>query len=79
MTLNSLYDFTQFELLCLPCVLLVLCLFVFLVDFQFRFEGKTLVINTPVPDQCYFFIHSDPFCNFALFTYLISSVFVVYA
>ena len=46
-------------LICSPCVLLVLCLFVVLVDFQFRFEGKTLIINTPVPDHCYFFSYSQ--------------------
>ena len=46
-------------LICLPCVLLVLCLFVVLVDFQFPFEGKTLVFITPVPDQCYLFSYSQ--------------------
>ena len=57
-TINSLCNFTIFWkelLICSPCVLLVLCLFVILVDFQFRFEGNTLVLITPVPDRCYFF------------------------
>ena len=44
--------------ICSPCVLLVVCLFVVLVIFQFPFEGKTLVLITPVPDHCYFFSYS---------------------
>ena len=48
-------------LICSPCVLLVLlvCLFVVLVDFQFPFEGRTLVLITTVPDNCYFFSYSQ--------------------
>ena len=38
-----------------PCVLFVLCLFVISVDAHFGFEGKTLVMIAPVPDQCNFF------------------------
>ena len=56
---------------------IVLRLFVFLVDFQFRFEGKTFVSILEFLISVTYFIHSDTFCNFALFIYLISSVFVV--
>ena len=42
-----------------PRALLVLGLFVVSVDFQFRFEGKTLVLITPVPDLCYLFSYSQ--------------------
>ena len=37
----------------------MLRLFVVLVDFQFHFEGKILVLITPVPDHCYFFSYSQ--------------------
>ena len=33
----------------------------FLVDFEFPFEGKTLVLITPAPDHCYFFSYSQTF------------------
>ena len=55
MQFNSCWERVVYRFICSPCVLLVLCLFVFLVDFQFRFEGKTLVLINPVHDYCYFF------------------------
>ena len=64
-------------LICSSCVLLVLCLFVVSVDFQFPFKGKTLVIITPDPDHCYFFSYSQTLFEFCLRKYLKSSVFVV--
>ena len=42
-----------------PRALLVFGLFVVSVVFQFRFEGKTLVLITPVPDLCYLFSYSQ--------------------
>ena len=62
-------------LICSPCVLLVVCLFVVLVDFLFPFEGKTCFLITPVPDHSSFQT-VRPFLQFCLFIYLISSVFV---
>ena len=59
MQFYSFWEIVVYGLICSPCVLLVLCLFVALVDFQFRFEGKTLVLTTPVPDHCYFFLNSQ--------------------
>ena len=64
-------------LICSPCVLLVACLFVVLVDFQFLFEGKTLFLITPVPDHCYCFHTVRSFLQFCLCISLKSSVFVV--
>ena len=80
-TLNSICNSTPervvYRLFCLPCVL-VLYLFAVLVDFQFLFKGKTLVIITPVPDHCYFFPYSQTlFANLLVSIYLISFVFVV--
>ena len=74
-TLNYLQFYSCWEkgvymLICSPCVLLVLCLFVVLVDFQFHLEGKTLVIITPVPDHGYFFSYSQ-----TLFTNLLFYIF----
>ena len=57
--------------------LFVLCLFVVLVDFQFRFEGNTLVLITPVPIIATYFHTVMPFWQFCLFTYSMCSVFVV--
>ena len=62
-------------LICSPWVLLVLCLFVILVDFQFPFDGlwfllpKFLISITS--------LHSQALFQFCLCIYLISSVFVV--
>ena len=39
-------------------------------DFQFPFKGKTLVIITPVPDQCCFFSY-----NQTLFAILLVKIF----
>ena len=58
MQFYSCWERAFYRLICSPCVL-VLCLFVVLVDFQFRFEGKTLVLITPGPDHCYFFSYSQ--------------------
>ena len=44
----------------------VLCLFVVLVDYQVRFEGKALVLITPIPDYCYFFSYSQTPCAILL-------------
>ena len=72
-TLNYLQFYSCWEkivymIICSPCVLLVLCIFVVLVDFQFRLEGKILVIITPVPDHCYFFSYSQTlFANLFLY------------
>ena len=41
--------------LCSPCIMSI----VVLVDFQFPFEGKTLILITTVPDHCYFFSYSQ--------------------
>ena len=54
----SFWERIVYLLICSPCGL-VLCLFVVLVDVRFPFEGKTLVLITPVPDHCYFFTYSQ--------------------
>ena len=83
MTLNSLYNFTPFgkELYIDLSAHLVFSLyyvyFLVLVDFQFRFEGKSLVLITPVPDHYCFFSYCQTLLQLYLFIYLINSVFVV--
>ena len=61
MQFYSFWERVVYRLICPPCVLLVLCLFVVLVDFQIHFKGKTLVLITPVSDHCYFFSYSQTF------------------
>ena len=48
-----------YRLFCSPNVLVVKCLFVALVKFQFRYEDTTLVLITPVPDHCNFFSYNQ--------------------
>ena len=61
MQFYSFWERVVYRLICSPCVLLVLCLFVVLVDFQNQFNGKTLVLFIPVSDHCYFFSYSQTF------------------
>ena len=75
-TLNSLFwERGVYILICSPCVLLALCRFVVLVDFQFPFGGKTLVLITPFPDHCYFFSYSQT--RFAILLVYISNKFCI--
>ena len=74
----SFWERVVYRIICLPSVLLVLCLFVVLVDFQFITRlCKTLVLYSSSWSLLLLFIQSDPFCKLCLFIYLISSVFVV--
>ena len=58
MQVYSFWERAVYWLICSPCAVLILCIFVVLVDFQFRFEGNTLVLITPVPNHCYLFSYS---------------------
>ena len=73
-TLNFLCNFllmdrVVYRLICSPRVLLQVCIFVLLVDFQVRFDGNILVPITPVPAYCYFVFTVRPFLQFRMFTH----------
>ena len=47
----------------------MLCIFVLLVDFGFHYDGKTLVLITPVPEYCYLFCSQAFFAISLVYTF----------